>query len=115
MASETALSFVIDTELLPHDFDELFAFINYNYILPSKEQFADVKRTTVNNVHILSFTAISPQDDWYVDAEMREGRPIQVKMVPSYGITKEALDELKEDLMINVQRSEERRVGKECS
>ena len=108
MASEAALSFVIDTELLSHDFDELFAFINYNYILPSKEQFADVKRTTVNNVHILSFTAISPQDNWYVDVEMREGRPIQVKMVPSYGITKEALDELKEDLMINVQLFEEK-------
>ena len=108
MASEAALSFVIDTELLPQDFDELFAFINYNYILPSKEQFADVKRISADNIRIFSFTAISPQDNWYVDVELRGGKPIQVKMNPSYGITKKELDELREDLTINIQLFEEK-------
>ena len=108
MASRAVFTFPIDTELLPHDFDHLFAFINYNYILPSVEQFADVKRTAGNNIPVLSFTAISPQGNWYVYTEITAGKPIRVKMTPSLGTTKETLDELKEDLIINVQLFEER-------
>ncbi len=106
MATET--TFVIDTEILPHDYSQLLTFINHNYILPSAEQFSNVKQTTKNNMLVLSFTIISPNGNWYVDVEITAGRPIRVRMTPSLGTTNETLDEIKEDLVVNVQLFEEK-------
>ena len=108
MASETAISFVVDTEVTPAYFDDLLKFIHQHYILSRQERFTNVKRTIVDHDHLLSFTALGPKGKGYIDVEMKTGKPINVKMVPSdERVPQEALDRLKEDLIIGVQLFEE--------
>lgn len=110
---KTAVSFMIDTEVTPEYLGELLKFIHRNYVLPHARpyppHFTNVKQTVVNHDYVLAFTAVGPKRKWYVDVEMRAGKPIQVKLVPS-GVTvpQKALDVLKGDLIFGVQLFEER-------
>jgi len=100
---------VIDTEVTSAYLDELLKFIHQHYILPLQERFTNVKRTFVDHDYVLAFTALGPERRWSVDVEMRAGKPVQVKMIPSdVTIPKEALDQLREDLIIGVQLFEEK-------
>ena len=108
MTLETAIAFTIDTEVTPAYFEDLLKFIHQHYILQRQEHFTNVKRTIVDHDYLLSFTAIVPEGKGYIDVEMRTGKPVRVKMVPSdEWIPQEALDQLKEDLIIGVQLFEE--------
>jgi len=107
--SEAVVSFTIDTEVTTAYLDDLLKFIHQNYILPLQERFTNVKRTIVDNDHVLAFTALGPEGKWHIDVEMRAGKPIQVKMIPSdETVPQIALDHLKEDLIIGVQLFEEK-------
>jgi len=106
--SEIAVSFIIDTEVTTAYLDDLLKFIHQHYILPLQERFTNVKRTIVDHDHVLSFTALGPEGKWHIDVEMKAGKPIQVKMVPSdETVPKNILDQLKEDLIIWVRLFEE--------
>jgi len=108
MASEAAAFFVIETEIPPEDFDDLMKFIYKYYILPQQERFTNVKRDVINGEYVLSFRAFGLEGKWYIDVEMRAGKPIQVKMVPSgEGVLQASLNQLKEDLTIGVRLFEE--------
>jgi len=105
---ETANSFVIDTEVTPAHYDDLLRFIHQHYILPSRERFTNVKRTVVDQDYVLSFTAPGPEGKGYVDVEIRTGKQLHVKMMPSGEIVQQkVLDQLKEDLIIWVNMFEE--------
>jgi len=109
MASQTVVSFVIDTEITAAYFDELLKFFHQQYILPHQERFANVKRTVVDDAFVLSFTVLAPEVKGYVDVEMRTGKPIQVRMMPNdASFPQQILDQLREDLMIGVQLFEEK-------
>jgi len=106
--SEVVVPFLIDTEVTPAYLDDLLKFIHQHYILPLQERFTNVKRTADNHDYVLSFTALEPQGEWHIDTEMRAGKPIQVKMIPSdETVPQTVLDRLKEDLIIAVQLFEE--------
>jgi len=105
--SETVVPFLIDTEVTPAYLDDLLKFIHQHYILPLQERFTNVKRTADNDDYVLSFTALGPDGEWHIDTEIRAGKPIQVKMIPSETVPQTALDQLKEDLIIGVQLFEE--------
>lgn len=108
MAAETAVSFVIDTEVAPTYFDDLLKFVHQHYILPLQERFRNVSRESVDHDQVLSFTALGPEEEWYIDVEIRAGRPIQVRMIPSdESVPQKSLDQLREDLFIGVQLFEE--------
>lgn len=108
MAIGTAVSFVIDTEIAPADFDDLLKFIHQHYILPLQERFTNVSRVSIDHDQVLSFTALGREEEWYIDVEIRAGRPIQVTMIPSQeSVPNKLLDQLKEDLFIGVQLFEE--------
>ena len=106
--SEAVVPFLIDTEVTPAYLDDLLKFIHQHYILPLQERFTNIKRTADNHDYVLSFTALEPEGKWHIDTEMRAGKPIQVKMIPSdETVPQTALDRLKEDLIIAVQLFEE--------
>ena len=106
--SVAVVPFLIDTEVTTAYLDDLLKFIHQLYILPIQERFTNVKRIAVNHDYVLSFTALGPQGKWHIDTEMRAGKPIQVKMIPSNKtVPQTALDRLKEDLIIGVQLFEE--------
>jgi len=108
MSVKDGISFLIDTEVTPASFEDLTKSIHQHYILPSQERFSNVRRSLVDQDYVLSFTLLGPDEKWYVDVEVRTGRPIKVKMVPSdEGVSQKVLDQLKEDLFLAVQLFEE--------
>jgi len=108
IASSTTVSFAIDTEITPAYFDDLIKFFYQQYILPHEERFMNVNRMEVDNNYALSFTFQGPGGRGYVDVVIRAGQPVQVKMTPNdQNFPKEAIDQLKEDLVIGVKLFEE--------
>ena len=67
MAARTGISFLIDTEVTPASFEDLTKSIHQHYILPSKERFINVKRSLVDQDHLLSFTLLGPEEEWIID------------------------------------------------
>jgi len=109
MTPEKSMYFDIDVEVTPGYFGDLLNFIYQHYILPLPERFTNVRRTIVDHDYLFSFTALGPKGKGYIDVEIRIGKPIQVKMVPSdETVPQEALDQLKDDLVIGVELFEER-------
>jgi heat shock protein HtpX len=107
MASANTLSFVIETEITTAYFDGLMRFFLQQYIRAHEERFVNVK-LTVGEDYVLTFTALGPSGKGYVDVELRAGQPIQVKMAPNdQNFPKEAIEQLKEDLVIGVKLFEE--------
>lgn len=102
-----AKSFVIDTELSQIYFNDILKFIRQHYLLPHPETFGNVRRTKINSVYALFFTVFDPKRTWRIDVEMKAGKPIQVEMIPKEGAPEIAMDEVREDLIINVQLFEE--------
>jgi len=108
IASSTAVSFTIDTEITPAYFDDLIKFFYQQYILPHEERFTNVNRIEVDNNYAISFTVQGPGGRGNVDVEIRAGQPVQVKMAPSDpNFPKEAMEQLKEDIVIGVKLYEE--------
>jgi len=104
MAAKAGVSFAIDTEVAVSELDQLVRFIYEHYVLQHPEQFMNVKRA----FDFLSFTARAPTQEWYVDVQIKAGRPIEVEMTPSgETVPQNALEQLKEDLFITVQLFEE--------
>ena len=105
MKTET---FTIDSEVAPAYFNDLLDFIYKNYILPRQEFFTNVRRTIVDRESFLFFTFIKPEWKSQIDVEIKAGKPIQVKIVVDETLPQKIVDDLKEDLMINVQLFEEK-------
>ena len=105
MKTET---FIIDTEVTPAYFNDLLVFIYQNYILPHQESFKNIRKVIVNDEHFLFFTSIAPDKKSYIDVETKAGKPIQVKITTDETLSQNIIDDLKEDLIINVQLFEEK-------
>ncbi len=106
--SETAVSFPIGTEVAPAGLEDLLSFIYQRYLLSRPQNFTNIQRTVIDQEHVLAFTFLEPERKWYIEVEMRAGRPIWVKMTPSdQTVPQSALDQIKEDLIIGVQFYEE--------
>jgi len=106
--SEAAVSFTIDTEVASAGLEDLLNFIHQQYLLPRPQTFTNIQRTIVNHEHALAFTFLEPERKWYIEVELKAGRPIGVKMTPSdHTVPKSALSQIKEDLIIGVQFYEE--------
>ena len=108
ISSPITVSFEIDTEITPAYFDDLMTFFYQQYILPHEERFMNVNRMEVDDNYALSFAVQGPGGRGYVDVEIRAGQPVKVKMTPNdQNFPKEAIDQLKEDMVIGVKLFEE--------
>jgi heat shock protein HtpX len=108
MEPTNRMTFNIDTEITPDSYEDLLKFFEMHYIAPKQALFTNVKRTSINNEHTLSFTFLEPENRWSIDVELKTGKPVQVKIVPSdTSVPHEAVSQLKEDLFIGVQLFEE--------
>jgi heat shock protein HtpX len=96
--------FTIDTEVSPAYLQDLLNFLYEHYLLPYSNFFVNVEK----NAKEISFKT---SGKWEVEVEIKTGKPIQVKMLHSEGVPKEALEELMENLLIAVQLYEEKMRG----
>jgi len=101
-------TFTIDTEVTPAYFNDLLDFIYQNYILPHQDFFKNIRKVIVNDEHFLFFTSITPDRKSHIDVGMKAGKPIQVKMTADEILPQNFIDDLKENLIINVQLFEEK-------
>jgi len=108
MSEPVAVSFNIETEVTSAYYEELLNYTYQNYLQPSSQRFANVKRTVLDGSYILDFTLLEPEGKWHVDVSVKTGKPIKVTMTSSNAeVPKSVLDQLKEDLIIIVQFFEE--------
>jgi len=106
MMSEEVLSFIIDTEVTSDQLGNLVDYIYRQYVQPHPESFANVTRTIVDNKPFLAFTIRRLRGE--VGVEIIGEKPIQVKMIPSGTVSKDIIEEVKQDLIIVVQFFEEK-------
>jgi len=106
MASEKALSFIIDTEVTSDQLENLVDYIYHQYVLPRPEDFANVAKTMVDNKPSLAFTVRESKGE--VAVEIIGDKPIRVKMTPSETVPTEFLEEVRQDLVIVIQFFEEK-------
>lgn len=99
---ETA--FAIDTEVSPAYLEGILDFIYEYYLRPHREVFADIQRAASE----LSFIAMEKEKKWQFEVKIKAEKPIQVKIIHGEAVPQEALEELKEDLIISVQLYEEK-------
>jgi heat shock protein HtpX len=106
--AESAVSFSIDTEVMPAYYEELIKYTYQNYVLPNGKRFTNVSQSSFDGTYVLSFTALDPNGKWHVNVEMKTGKPIQITMQRSdAGVPQAVLDRLREDLIIFIQYFEE--------
>lgn len=101
-------TFTIDSEVTPAYFNDLLDFIYKNYILSHQEFFTNVRRAIIDHENFLFFTFIKPEWKSQIDVEIKAGKPIQVKITTDETLPQNIIDDLKEDLLINVQLFEEK-------
>ncbi len=106
--AESAITFNIETEVTPAYYEELIKYVYQNYVLPHRNNFAEVSRSSFNGTHVLTFTALDSNGKWHVNAEIRTGQPMQIILQPSdSGVPRSVIDRFKEDIIIVIQYFEE--------
>jgi len=107
--SSRAITFQIDTELSVPYLSDLLKFIYQNYLLPNREFFRRVRRSSLEGAPSLVFRAVGREGTWHVDVEVTAEKPILVKINPSDDtVPSGVLDQIREDLIVNVQLFEEK-------
>jgi len=107
--SSRAITFRIDTELSVPYLRDLLKFVYHNYLLPNREFFTRIQRSSSEGTPSLTFSTFSKEGSWHVDVEIIAQKLILVKINPSAdNVPSEVLDRLREDLVINIQLFEEK-------
>ncbi|MCP8304985.1 MAG: M48 family metalloprotease [archaeon] len=109
-AGKTEFKYTIDTEFPIGNLKFLPEYIRRYYLIRHEKYraFRNIRITTENGRHNLSYRVLVPKTDQYVDVTVDVGIPIGVKMdLSELGISKSFLDQLYEDLFLIVQLFEE--------
>lgn len=100
----------IDTELSAGNVKFLPEYVRRHYLLQHEKYraFRNIRVTTRNGKHALSYTVFTPTTNQYVDVIVEASIPIGVTMkLSDPGISKPFLDQLYEDLFLMLQLFEE--------
>jgi len=103
------LSYSIETEVPLEYMGELIDFILKKYILPEREQFANVSKGTVDGNASLSFTSLDASGKQDLKSEIVGGRPIRLNVTRlDDTVPEERVDKIKQDVIILVGFFEEK-------
>jgi heat shock protein HtpX len=98
----------ISTEIPPSYMEKLFEFIHKKYLLPQKQRFADLLRSTSEGYPFLSYTVLDTEEKPLVKVEAKGTTPIELKLTSlSESLTDTVRDEAKQDFVIALQIFEE--------
>jgi heat shock protein HtpX len=107
--SNTDISYAIETEIPPKYIGSLLDFIYQKYLLPQKQRFTNVSRVIMNGELSLTFNVIDSTRNKKLDVEIRESKPINVKILPiDETVSEEMINEVKQDVIIAVELFEEK-------
>jgi len=98
----------ISTEIPPSYMEKLFEFIHKKYLLPQKQRFADLLRSTSEGYPFLSYIVLDTEEKPLVKVEAKGTTPIELKLTSlSESLTDTERDEAKQDFVIALQIFEE--------
>ncbi len=101
-------SFQISTEIPQSYMEKLFDFVQTKYLLPQKQRFTGLLRSSSEGYPSLSYTVLNPQGTPIIKAEAKGTIPIELKLVPfSESLSETTIEEAKQDFLIGVQIFEE--------
>jgi heat shock protein HtpX len=107
--SNTAISYVIETEVPPNYIGNLMDYIYQKYLLPQKQRFANVARGIIDGYPSLTFNVIDLTGKKNMNVEIRGSKPIHLKILPFYEtVPEKAINEVKQDVIIAVEFFEEK-------
>lgn len=101
------LSFELNTELSPVYHASIPRFLREYYLLVRPTAFGDVRIGNDGAVPMLTFTAYGPGGKWRIDAHLQTGNPLHGRLIPVGDVPPAAIERLRDDLFIEVQRYEE--------
>ena len=88
--------------------EKLFEFIHKKYLLPQKQRFADLLRSTSEGYPFLSYIVLDTEEKPLVKVEAKGTTPIELKLTSlSESLTDTERDEAKQDFVIALQIFEE--------
>lgn len=98
----------VATEIPASYIEKLFTFIHTQYLLPQKQRFANVHRTTVDGITVLSYVVLDAQEAPLINVELKGTIPLELTLTPIVApISTLMLDEARQDIVIAVQIFEE--------
>jgi heat shock protein HtpX len=104
---ESIAYFTIDTELTPDTYGDLIRFIHRHYLMPQTGRFTNVEIITSDLFNLISFVIFDPAGIWWARAEIKAGKPIEVKVTGAGPVPPRVIKRLRDDLFIAVQLFEE--------
>jgi len=106
MAGRT-FTFTIDTEIAPSLIGDLLRYIIHYHLFPRPTSFVDVSLSYVDDVPALSFTILGLEKAWFIRVNILGTTPLKVEMTPSPGTPREAVEQVKDAIIVWVQSFEE--------
>ncbi|MGB9977660.1 M48 family metallopeptidase [Methanobacterium sp.] len=100
-------TFLIDFDISPEYHDEVLSFINENYLKVKPEYFSNVKIIREDNANRLLFTARDPAHGFQIEAGIKSGNPVELKLIPGNGTPSKFTESVKDDIYFMVHLFED--------
>jgi heat shock protein HtpX len=108
MTSKT-FSYTIEPEIPAVYMGSLLDFVYQKYVQPQPRRFADVSRSTVGGLPVLSFVVLDESGKRSVEASVRGSKPLELSITPlGEEAVEERADEVRQDILIAAELFEEK-------
>ena len=107
MTLET-IAYSQETDVPVNFIGSMLDFVYQKYLTPQPERFTNVFRTTEQGESLLAFTVLDGTRKRIFRIEIKGSKPLKVRITPLDEVTQDAVEDVKEDIVIAVELFEER-------
>jgi heat shock protein HtpX len=108
LSQEGTISYVINPEIPQSYMANLYEFIYRKFILPRKERYADISRTTLQKELSLAYTVVDSSGNKKLRIQATGDKPINFSITPlSETVSEEEISKAKEDIDIAIDLFEQ--------